>query len=334
MKRALVVALFAAVMLMAFTSSAFALHGAYNSTGASCAECHSVHDATGGASQNLFFKAPTGSAWSGSAGATQTGGPGITWNSAANGDYVNSNTEALCEYCHVYGGHAIAQVYGSGVAGNANSMSTHAIGASTIPNSSNPTNLKGAGTDALGCVDCHNALPHAAGSGKTWTSSTANLRYAGPDGKTVNLYSQDTTGTNLTVMTSFCGRCHDKNMSFTLGGTTHVLTTDTTMTTTNYGTTQVAFGTTEACTKCHAVNEFHDLQAVAGSSLQSPGTTYTATVGGTAPFQTTNESTGTAFTNFGPGKGYPNVVASDVADGICLSCHMKSDASAGVGVSF
>lgn len=334
MKRALAVALFAVVMLMAFTSSAFALHGAYNSTGASCGECHSVHDATGGAGQNLFFKAPTGSAWSAQAGATQVGGPGQTWNSAANGDYVNANTEALCEYCHVYGGHGIAQVYGAGVTGNATSMATHVIGATAIPNSSGAYALKGDGAGQLGCVDCHNALPHAANSGKTWTSSNSNLRYAGPDGKVVNLYSQDTTGSNLTVMTSFCGRCHDQNMSFTTGGTTHVLTYNTTMNTTNYGSQTVAFNTTEACTKCHAVTEFHDLQATAGSVYQKPGMAYTAVTGGTAPFGTSTESTGAAFTAFGYGKGYPSGVANEVADGICLSCHMKSDASAGVGVSF
>jgi hypothetical protein len=332
MKRAFVVALLAAAMLMAFTSSAFALHGAYNSTGASCAECHSVHDATGGASQNLFMKAPTGTAWSAQAGATQVGGPGLAYTGTS--DYVNANTEALCEYCHVYGGHVINQVYGAGLQGNSSTMSSHAIGASTAPNSSGAFALKGDGAGHLGCVDCHNALPHAAGSGKTWTSSNSNLRMAGPDGKVVNLYSQDTTGSNLTVVNSFCGRCHDQNMSFTTGGTTHVLTTSTTMNTTNYGSQTVAFNTSEACTKCHAVNEFHDLQAQAGAPIQTPGGTYTATTTGTAPFNTTNEATGTAFTNYGPGKGYPASVSNEVADGICLSCHMKSDSSAGVGVSF
>jgi nitrate/TMAO reductase-like tetraheme cytochrome c subunit len=320
-------------MVMAFASSAFALHGAYNSTGASCAECHSVHDATGGTTQNLFIQAAGPYA---SAGATNTGGPGLT---PAAG-YTNSNTEHLCEYCHVYGGHVVPQVYGQGTDGGANAMAAHKIGATDIPNSSAVAGfLKGDGSGGLGCIDCHNALPHAAKSGKTWTNSKSTLQLADPDGKLQNMYTQ-ADGIDLTPYggqpaNAFCARCHDKNMELNLGGTTHVLTTNTTMNTANYGSQTVAFGTSETCVKCHNVREFHAIQPVAGTVRQgAAGTAYTATTTGTAPFNTSNESTGTAFTNFGPGKGYPNVVSAEVADGVCLQCHMKSDASAGVGVSF
>jgi hypothetical protein len=336
MKRILVVACFAAVMLMAFSSSAFALHGAYNSTGASCAECHSVHDATGGASQNLFIQAVGPYQQN-----TGTGGTGI----APASGFTNSNTEHLCEYCHVYGGHVIAQVYGAGLQGGATTMAAHKIGATDIPNSSAAAGfLKGNGTDGgLGCVDCHNALPHAAKSGKTWASNNSTVRMADPAGATQNMYTQDlnVAAYGNQPVNAFCARCHDKNMELNLGGTTHVLTSNTTMNTTNYGSNvQVAWGTSETCVKCHNVKEFHSIQAIPTAAMDSVGATYTGTaIAGTKPFQTSTEATGSAFTAFGPGIDRNNKVTAEIADGICLSCHMDPTAgvnpnAGGVGVSF
>ena len=330
-------------MVMAFVPSAFALHGAYNSTGASCAECHKVHDAETAAAGNLFIKATGPYAING----TGTGGPGLT---PAAG-FTNSNTEALCEYCHVYGGHAIDQVYGSGLQGNASTMAAHKIGETVVPNSTGAYTLVGNGTGGgLGCTDCHDALPHAAQSGKTWTNGTSTLTMADPAGATKSMYTK-VTGVNLTPyggspVNQFCARCHDKNMTLTAGGTTHVLTTATTMNTTNYGTgVVVAWNTSETCIKCHAVKEFHSLQAVVGQVIPTTGAIGSSTAlvgsaaGGSAPFQTySTEATGTAFTVWGPGLGYGGgankKVASEVADGLCIGCHMQTGGTAGVGVTF
>ena len=135
-------------------------------------------------------------------------------------------------------------------------------------------------------------------------------------------------------------------MTLTAGGTTHVLTTATTMDTTNYGKgVTVAWNTSETCIKCHAVNEFHSLQAVAGQTIPTVGAigSSTALVGsnavGAAPFSAyTTEATGTAFTVWGPGLGYGGgankKVASEVADGLCISCHMAAGGTSGVGVTF
>ena len=344
MKKTLFVLSLAVVMMVALVPSAFALHGAYNSTGASCRECHQVHDAEVGTGTNtaLFIKA-TGPYQTN----TGTGGTGI----APASGYTNSNTEALCEYCHVYGGHVIDQVYGAGVQGNASTMAAHKIGETVIPNSSGAYTLVGNGTaGGLGCTDCHNALPHAAKSGKTWTNGNSTLMLPDPAGVSKSMYTQ-VTGADLTpyggsATNQFCARCHDENMSLNLGGTTHILTSATTMNTTNYGSgVTVAWNGSETCVKCHAVNEFHSLQQVAGTTKAADGAlgSYTALTGsaapvGTKPFQSfSTEATGTDFTVWGLGLGYNgpgSYKAEGVADGLCISCHMKSDSSEGVGVSF
>ncbi len=343
MKKALLVLALATAMMMAIVPSAFALHGAYNSTGASCRECHAVHDAEApGTNGYLFFKAagPYGAAVS-STGVTSTGGPGLI---PAAG-FTNANTENLCEYCHVYGGHVIDQVYGAGLTEGVNSMAAHQIGAATIPNS---TKTLGAG--GLECINCHDALPHAAASGKTWTNGSSTLTMVDPAGATKSMYTK-VTGVDLTPyggspVNQFCARCHDKNMTLTLGGTTHVLTSATTMDTSNFGTgVTVAWNGSETCIKCHAVNEFHNLTQQAGTTKAAEGATgnYLTLTGsaaatGTKPFQSfTTEATGTSFTTWGLGMGYNgpgSYKAEGVADGLCISCHMKSDSTEGVGVNF
>ncbi len=393
MKKSLVVMALAAMMVAAFASPAFALHGAYNSTGASCAECHSVHDAVGGngvdtnaAGQALFVKLTGASvdwntatkpweSWSAFNGNTTTNNSGIP-NAGNSHNVENTNTENLCEYCHVYGGHVIQQVYGQGTAGNpTSSMAVHAIGASTIPNGSGAYwTLRGNGAGALGCIDCHNALPHAAKSGKTYAGGSKSRlvlpTFNSPAG--TSIYTQDlatdaSAGGSGQVVNAFCGRCHDQNMTMSLGGTSHVLTTNTTMHTTNYGASNATAGQGQAavqvvwnsdtatCVKCHGSTEFHDVQAQAGTVVDGPIgwdrvteplKVYNGVV--TTPnallpmFKVSTEATGNAFTSFALGKGYggssgayvKGTLSHEVADGLCLSCHMDSTGTSGVGLTF
>lgn len=318
MKKALFVLAFAALMVVAFAPSAFALHGSFAAYGLSCAECHVVHNSSGG---NLFVQANQAAINASTPVGVGVADPtkSLQW---TGGTYVNNSTEALCEYCHVYGGHAIQQVYGAGLTASSNTMGIHEIGATTIPDSgSGAWALKGDGAGKLGCVDCHNALPHA---GKAFTA----VKIDSPTKAAQSIYAQDAN------VNAFCSRCHNSNMAVSLGGTSHILTSAAAgtliMSTTGFGNQQVAWTNTATCLSCHGAKEFHNLAAQPGTQ---PGVLINGASSAGPP--ASGYATGTAFTNYGGGGGYgaTNYSIDEVADGMCLSCH-QSGTGSGVGLTY
>ena len=305
MKVALFAFAVAGVILTAFVQPASALHGGYSGTGASCSACHAIHDATGGSGQSLFVLA----------GQSDSSKSTTTARLTMPADFANSTTEDLCEYCHVYQGNNGVQVYGQGLhdGDNADTMAQHGIGfTGPIPHgSASRETLNGDGNGGLGCVDCHDALPHAA------QASTAVVM-ASPSSPSVNLYAKDAD------ITSFCSRCHTDDHVTVLGGTSHILTGSQpgpfNMRTTNYGVQTVAWLGTTTCLSCHGAVEFHNLVSATGAL-------------GTAA------RIGVAFTNYGgsvdSSGGY---YVSRVGDDICATCHTDTGSfdayTSGVGMTY
>lgn len=247
MKKALLVLAFAAVMVVAVVPSAFALHGGYTTTGLSCSECHSVHDASGNA---LFI--------SGTSSVSTTFGAALTLSGS-------STAQNLCEYCHVYG--TTRPVYQTGytkVVSGASSM--HQIGATVIKDGSvtAQAQLDADNIAGLTCLDCHNALPHSAGYDRTngWKSGTHRIYTQDPD------------------INSFCGRCHDDNSDATrlANRETHPLRAYTTnYQTTMYGQKQIAWNDSSTCFKCHLATNWHASGSVTTTGAQDVAfTTYAA----------------------------------------------------------
>lgn len=278
MKKALLILAFAAIMVVAVVPAAFALHGGYTTTGLSCAECHSVHDASG---NQLFI--------SGTSSVSTTFGAALTLGSS-------STAQNLCEYCHVYGTtHPVYQTGYDKAAAGASSM--HEIGAATLPDASSQAQLMADGNAGLGCLDCHNALPHAAGYDRTngWKVGTHRI------------YTQDTS------INAFCGRCHDANSDVArmAAGETHPLRAATTMSTTMYGDQQVAWSDANTCFDCHKAQNWHSSGSVTATGSQD-----------------------VAFTTYAAGKAYGGAYPGEVADGECLSCHQDGTGTLGVSKTY
>lgn len=293
----------AGVALAVNVPSAFALHADVSSMGVSCVVCHDLHAATGGGDSALFIVVDSAS------------DPVLGSARTLSADVVNASTEDLCEYCHVYQGHNAPQVYGQGLhdGDNANTMAQHAIGfAGAIPDGTRSTQvLDGDGRGGLGCVDCHNALPHG-GDGYT------AVKMRTPSAESQNLYAKDAD------VTAFCTRCHTDNNVVVLGGSSHLLTGSRpapfTMRTTVNGVRTVAWRGTVTCLSCHSAAEFHNLVSYSGA----PGS---------------RAATGLAFTNFGGGtNGSGAYSTSKVADGLCATCHTDAGTFAvsgcGVGTTY
>lgn len=315
MKRALIVALFALVIVFAGSQSAFALHGGYSTTSISCGDCHSVHNGAGSQNPNgVYTLFPNGRSFENTQ-AAWLAGNGITSGSDTKVLGAGSTTEDLCEYCHVYeySTSTSRYVYKTGThVTNDNSATVtaiHAIGATDVPESSS---LDGAvlmsdGVAGLNCVDCHNALPHAAGYNRT----------SGPTLSGKKLYSRDAS-----VM-GMCVRCHD--VPAKTDGTQHMMTTQTakSLNSGSYGTQQIAWSADADCTACHAnstngVNEFHSISN--GNAVVNVSGVTTATA-----------SVGVKFTNWYLVNKYGN---TEISDGLCLSCHQNGTATAGVSVTY
>lgn len=332
MKRTLLVSLFALVLVFAGAQSAFALHGGYSNTTISCGECHAVHNAvdskTPDAGVRTLFKngaslENTQAAW------LAAGGAGTKTLTAA------STTEDLCEYCHMYsysvsGSH---YVYKNGT-DTSNFTAGHSIGAvSEVPEGS-LSNISRDGLTGLGCVDCHDALPHAAKFNRVAGNKYGGHYYYSQDLGTTNGFGTSAQG-NLAAM---CARCHSDaaiasanhgmaigNGAFTANATT-------------YGSTRVAFSKAENCIDCHNNSsvEYHSINN-GKIALNEPagfnGNSLTATS------TISNTSTGTVFTNYYKTYARGNVEMSDV---ICLSCHTDgtvsngavTGATAGVGTTY
>ena len=270
MKKALVLLGFAVVLMLGAAQPAFALHGGFATTGASCAECHGVHEATGSdlfTTKVLPANVTTGSPYFGQSKVLD----------------ASSKTQDLCEYCHVYG--ATRPVYQDGMTkaeieakvGSGFTyvgMGLHGMDAADVPNITvGKTDADLLGSDGtLSCADCHNALPHAAGYNRT-----ALNKYAGH-----YLYNRDSSPTNtdgLANAQAMCVRCHGANMVTDLHAASHPVTSTLTMDTSNYGSQKVAWIDSSTCFQCHEAGNLHSIVGTATSVTDTKGTYRTTKVG-------------------------------------------------------
>jgi hypothetical protein len=184
-------------------------------------------------------------------------------------------------------------------------MAQHSIGfTGPIPDGSASSDIvDGDGRGGLGCVDCHNALPHM---GDAYTA----VEMATPTSVSRNLYAKDAD------ITAFCSRCHTDNHVTVVGGVSHIVTGSLrgpfTMRTTNYGVQTVAWRGTSNCLSCHGAAEFHNLVSAA------------AEIGSSA-------ATGMAFTNYGRGTdpGVRKYAANKISDEMCAGCHTDTGSFVG-----
>lgn len=323
MKKTLFVLVFALVLVMAVSGSAFALHSGYDATTGSCSSCHSVHAATG----NHLYKSTASAGGSG-----VYSGVKITLSSA-------SVAQNLCEWCHVYGtSHPVYQD-GKTVAEAPSTkftMGMHEIGATNTPDWGASTFVLSQNVAGLDCIDCHNAMPHAA---KT------NLNVA--------FYVQDAGATEADVVNAMCVRCHEGNDDVAHATTTHPLVTDaeinTAFPTSNYGNVQVAFANSQDCLACHnyagGVHAAYATKIVNGAVKQSTLVNGSITASSTLVDSIATASTGYKFTNFGlagaRGYGFATATATTapiltgtlkVQDTECLSCHQSG--ASGVNLTY
>lgn len=306
-----------AVVLLGLTASpAFALHSGYDATTGSCRSCHAVHNATGDHLYNT-------TASRGAAGGVYNGMK-VTLSST-------SVAQNLCEWCHVYG--TSHPVYQSGktraeIPGTKFVMGMHALGATTQPDKGSATYDINSNIAGLDCIDCHNAMPHAA-------KATPGIAF----------YVQDAD------VNAMCVRCHEANNSAAHAKTTHPLVATADINSaykpSNYAAQAVAFSGTPDCLACH-VGGVHSREAtvVANGAYKLLSDNATVDPANITTNTIAASSTGWKFTNFSMawtrGWGAP-VAGADgailtgslkVQDTQCLSCHQNADKSAGVGISF
>lgn len=317
MKRMIFVLSLAIVLLGFGASSAFALHQGYDATSGSCRSCHAVHNATG---NHLYNSTASRGAAAGSVYA----GIKVTLNSS-------SVAQNLCEWCHVYG--TTDAVYQDGkTAAEAPTtkfvLAMHEIGATTAPDKGAATFDISKNVAGLDCIDCHNALPHAA----NWN-------------KNVAFYVQDAGATSAEVVNNMCVRCHEANDAPNHVGTTHplVATPSTTFGTSNYGPQQVAFTGSEDCLACH--NDSRGVHAAYGTIASTDATNSS---NATTKTITAASNTGYMFTSGGIagnrswknanefGTAYAPILTGTqkVTDLECRSCHVNAAGDAGVGITY
>jgi Cytochrome c7 and related cytochrome c len=300
MKKILLLVVFAMVLLVFTASPAFALHSGYDATTGSCRSCHAVHNATGDHLYNSTASAggPVGGRYD---------GVKITLNSS-------SVAQDLCEWCHVYG--SSHPVYQDGmtrgeVVSTKATMGMHALGVTTQPDKGAATYDINKNIAGLDCIDCHNAMPHAA-------KATAGIAF----------YIQDA---NVNAM---CVRCHEANNAAAHVGVTHPLqVAGTGILTSNYGTQKIAWADAVDCLACHK-GGVHSRTATilpTGAVKTSDNSTYPGVDALTTGYKFTNF-------NFAQARGYTGAYllsgTHKVQDTQCLSCHQDGTASAGVGVTF
>lgn len=328
MKRMIFVLSLAIVLLGFGASSAFALHQGYDATSGSCRSCHAVHNATG---NHLYNSTPSAGAKAPSVYATVPGKVTLTSGSVA---------QNLCEWCHVYGtSHAVYQSGMTAAEAPATKfvLAMHEIGATTAPDKGAATFDISKNVAGLDCIDCHNALPHAA----NWNENVA-------------FYVQDAGATKAEVTNAMCVRCHEANDAPNHIGTTHplVATPSTTFGTSNYGPQQVAFVGSEDCLACHNDSRgVHAAYADISSTLATKttdaaqttltitpatNTGYRFTQGGIAGNRSWNSSEYYAATVSTWTAQYAPILTGTqkVTDLECRSCHVNAAADAGVGISY
>ncbi len=317
MKRMLIVLSLAVVLVVAGASSAYALHHGYDATSGNCRSCHAVHGATG---DHLYNSAASRGAAAGSVYAGQQ----ITLD-------AGSIAQDLCEWCHVYG--TTYAVYQSGMTSAETpagkfAMGMHEMGAASIPDVGDSTFDLAKNATGLDCIDCHNAMPHAA---------NANAAVA--------FYVQDAGATQVEVVNAMCTRCHEGNNSATHAGETHPLVTASAgYETDNYGTQVIAFEDSADCLACHntaaGVHAAYADVEVGGALkagnpvntiLPANNTGWKFTSGGVASARNVTYVTPQAGAQFAP-----DLTASTqkVTDGQCVACHVNADSSAGVGITY
>lgn len=148
-------------------------HGGYSAATNKCKVCHAVHE--GGDSSET--------------------GDNSTYKLLR---YRNTQQNVLgaCRYCHDASGISDKKVY-TETATDSNTQSEHRIGATVIPDSTNPSRGISEGYDEkLDCLDCHMAAPHGAGA-------KANDALTGVQ----NVKNWWGGAQQIT----FCGSCHDDN---------------------------------------------------------------------------------------------------------------------------
>lgn len=149
-------------------------HGGYSAATNKCKVCHAVHE--GGDSNET--------------------GDNSTYKLLR---YRNGQQNVLgaCRYCHDASGISDKKVY-TETATDANTQSEHRIGATVIPDSTNPPRGITYGyNENLDCLDCHMAAPHGAGAQNndalTGVENVKQWWSGGPQ------------------LITFCGSCHDDN---------------------------------------------------------------------------------------------------------------------------
>lgn len=289
-----------AVVLLGITASpAFALHSGYDATTGSCRSCHAVHNATG---DHLYNSTLSAGAASGVYAGTK-----VTLNTA-------SVAQNLCEWCHVYG--TSHTVYTDGktraeVPATKYTMGMHAIGAASQPDKGAASFDINKNMTGLDCIDCHNAMPHAA-------KATTGIAF----------YIQDAD------VNAMCVRCHEANNSAAHVGTTHPLTAASAgIMTSNYDVQKIAWSDAVDCLACHT-GGVHSRTATinaTGSVKTADNSTYPGIPAASTGYKFTNF-------NFAQARGYTGDYlisgSHKVQDTQCLSCHTDGTGAAGVGTTF
>jgi len=219
MKKTMFVLALAIVIVAMSTTAAFAaykvdvvdydqavIHGGYGAATTACKACHDVHGGQEGSDGTPLFR----------------------WASA----------QAGCNACHTTGSalttHVVYETAGTIVA-------EHSIGASAVYDATDNADLMRDTVANLGCLDCHDAGPHAAGEATTFFNGDA-------DGGALILASWGS-------VTGYCAGCHDLNddalTSHPLDGTADGVR---------------AFVASDDCTDCH--------DSTAGSGFPHDGANY------------------------------------------------------------
>lgn len=149
-------------------------HGNYSASSNACSRCHSIHNALG------------------ADGAVDTGSYKLLRYRAG-----QQTLFGACNFCHdANGAISSRRVFTKVVPDSSMTTAKHVQGSTTIPDSSDQTNLDRGTVGALDCIDCHKGAPHGVVDGTPVVAGTKLTNVVDPAGA---------------GSTSFCGTCHDRN---------------------------------------------------------------------------------------------------------------------------